>query len=86
MIPFVAKIAVRTQRNRGFRIWIPLAFVWLLLLPVLLLVLPVFCVACLAVRVNPLRALSGFGQILSGMKGTDIEVGYGNASLSIDIF
>jgi len=86
VIPFVAKIAVRNQRNRGFRIWIPLAFVWLLLLPVVLLLLPVFCVACLAVRVNLLRALLGLGEILSGLKGTDIEVGHGDASLSIDIF
>jgi hypothetical protein len=53
---------------------------------VVLLLLPVFCVACLAVRVNLLRALLGLGEILSGLKGTDIEVGHGNASLSIDIF
>ena len=86
MIPFVAKIALRTQRNHSFRLWIPLAFVWLLLLPVVLLLLPVFAIACLAVRVNPIYALSGFGEILSGLKGTDIEVGHGNASLSIGIF
>ena len=86
MIPFVAKVAIRTQRNRGFRIWIPLALVWLLLLPVVLLLLPVFGIACLAWRVNPLQALSGFGDILSGLKGTDIEVGHGETSLSIDIF
>ena len=86
MIPFVAKIAVRNQRSRGFRIWIPLALVWLLLLPVVLLLLPVFCVACLAWRVNPFQALWGFGEILSGLKGTEIEVGQRNASLSIDIF
>ena len=86
MIPFVAKIAVRTHRNRGFRIWIPLALVWLLLLPVVLLLLPVFGIACLAWRVDPFHALSSFGEILSGLKGTEIEVGQGNASLSIDIF
>jgi len=50
---------------------------------VVLLLVPVFCVACLAGRASPLRAL---WVILSGLKGTDIEVGHGNASLSIDIF
>jgi hypothetical protein len=86
MIPFVAKIALRTNRHHSFRLWIPLALVWLLLLPVVLLLLPVFAIACLAWRVNPFHALSGFVEILSGLKGTDIEVGHGNASLSIDIF
>ena len=86
MIPYVAKIALRTQRNRSFRIWIPLALVWLLLLPVVLLLLPVFAIACLAWRVNPFHALSSFGEILSALKGTDIEVGHGATSLSIDIF
>jgi hypothetical protein len=86
MIPFVAKIAVHTQRNRAFRIWFPLAIVWLLLLPVVLLLLPVFAVACLAWRVNPFHAFSSFGEILSALKGTDIEVGHGSASVSIDIF
>jgi hypothetical protein len=86
MIPFVAKIAIRTHRNHSFRLWIPLALVWLLLLPLVLLLLPVFGIACLAWRVNPFHALSSFGEILSGLKGTDIEVGHGNTSLSIDIF
>ncbi len=85
MIPFVAKIAVRTHRNHSFRIWFPLVLVWLLLLPVVLLVLPVFGIACLAWHLNPLQALWDMGQVLAGLKGTEVEVGQGNSAVSINL-
>ena len=74
MIPLFAVIGFRTRRNHIFRLWFPLFLAWLLLLPLVLLLLPVFLVACLVGRVNPLRALSTGWQVLTGLKGTHIEV------------
>ena len=74
MIPLFVVIGFRTWRNHILRLWFPLFLAWLLLLPVILLLLPVFLVACLVGRVNPLRALSTGWQVLTGLKGTHIEV------------
>jgi hypothetical protein len=74
MIPLFVVIGFRTWRNRILRLWFPLFLAWLLLLPVILLLLPVFLVACLVGRVSPLRALSTGWQVLTGLKGTHIEV------------
>jgi hypothetical protein len=55
-------------------------------LPVVLLLLPVFFVACLVVRVNPIQALSVFWDIVTTLKGTDIEVDERDCSILIRIF
>lgn len=74
MIPFIATLAVRNEHRRSFRLWIPLGIVWLLLLPIVLLLLPIFCIACGVIQVNPYRALSIFIELLSALKGLDLEV------------
>jgi len=86
MIPLVAAVSIRNQRSRGFRLWIPLALVWLLLLPVALLLLPVVFVACWVGRTDPLQALSALWQILSALKGSDIEFDDQRASVLIHVF
>ncbi len=55
-------------------LWIPLFLIWLLLLPLVLVLLPLACIACLAVRVNPLRAIANGWQLLAGLPGTHLEV------------
>jgi uncharacterized membrane protein len=85
MIPLFAVIGFRTQRNHRFRLWLPLFLAWLLLLPVVLLLLPLFCIACLAGRINPLRALSTAWQILTGLKGTHVEVEDNNSFVLVRI-
>jgi len=74
MISFIATVAIQTHDSRRYRFWIPLGILWLLLLPVLLLLLPLFCIACIAIRVHPLRALRNSADILSSLKGMDLEV------------
>ena len=86
MIPLVASVSVRNKRSRGFRLWIPLALVWLLLLPVALLLLPVVFVACWVGEIDPFRALSVFWQILSSLKGSDVEVDNDGSSVLIHVF
>ena len=86
MIPLVAAVSIRTKRNRGFRLWIPLALVWLLLLPVALLLLPVVFVACWVGRIDPFQALSVFWEILGGLKGANVQYGERGSSVAIHVF
>jgi len=83
MIPLLALVSFRNERNRGFRLWIPLFLAWLLLLPVALLLLPLFFVLCAVGEVNAFQALATFWQMLTGLKGTHIEVAERRASILI---
>jgi len=85
MIPFVARISVR-RGPRDFRIWFPLAIVWLLLLPALLLLVPLGLIACLVARVDPLRAVSTLWAILFGVQGSEVELQSTRGSVSIYVF
>jgi uncharacterized membrane protein len=85
MIPITSTVRIRNQRRRGSAIWIPLFLVWLLLLPVALLLLPLIFVAFLVVRVNPFRALSTLWEIVTALKGTDVEVDDGHYSVLVRI-
>ncbi len=80
MIPLFAVIRVKR-----FRLWVPLFIVWLLLLPFALVLLPLMILACLAIRVNPWRALGTFWQVFTGMAGANIEVNDENAAVQIRI-
>ncbi len=86
MIPLLALVSFRNQRNRGFRLWIPLFLVWLLLLPVALLLLPLFFVLCAVGEVKAFQALATLWQILTGLKGTYVEVAERQTSVLIHTF
>lgn len=86
MIPLMLVVGIRSYNRRGFRLWIPLFLVWLLLLPLVLVLLPLAILVLLLVRVNPFRALLTGWQILTGLKGTHIEIQDGKALLLIRIF
>ena len=86
MIPLVASVSFRSRRDRNCRLWIPLALVWLLLLPLVLMLLPVMFVICWVVRVDPVEAVTVFWQILSALKGTNMECGAGRSSVEIHVF
>ena len=85
MIPFVARISVR-HGSRDFRLWIPLAIVWLLLLPTTLLLVPLGLIACLIARVDPLVAVRSLCAILCGVQGTELEIESARRSISIYVF
>jgi len=85
MIPFVARITVQ-RGSRNFRLWIPLAIIWLLLLPAMLLLLPLVLIACLIAHVDPLDAVAFFWAILCGIQGSEIEVQSVGQSISIYVF
>lgn len=83
MIPWIATVRIGHASGRGFRLWVPLAGVWLLLLPVALLLAPLVVGACLVGRVNPLRAFRVFWGILDGVRGTRVEVAGGGHSVLV---
>ncbi len=86
MIPLVATVSFRSRRDRNCRLWIPLALVWLLLLPVVLAALPVMFVICWVAGVDPVETVAVFWQILSALKGTNMEYGAGRSSVEIHVF
>jgi hypothetical protein len=86
MIPLVAAVSVRNKRSRGFRLWIPLALVWLLLLPLVLLLLPVAFVACWVGRIDPFEALPALWRILCALKGGNVEFDSDGSSVAIHVF
>ncbi|HEY6250703.1 MAG TPA: hypothetical protein VI685_12140 [Candidatus Angelobacter sp.] len=86
MIPLMAVIGFRNYNGRGFRLWIPLFLVWLLLLPLVLVLLPLAFLALALMKVNPLRGLQTGWQILTGLKGTHIEIEDGNSLILVRIF
>jgi hypothetical protein len=86
VIPFVAVVGVRKERRRGFRLWIPLIFVWLLLLPIVLLLLPFAFAACMVAKLNPFRTFQALWRLLSSMAGTNVEIETCDGSFSIRLF
>jgi len=74
MIPNIAVVDVHNPYWRGFRLWVPLFLLWIPLLLVSPLILVVVVIACLAVGVNPWRAIAAFWAILCSLQGTDVRV------------
>ncbi len=68
-----------------FPFWIPFLLVWLLLLPFVLLLAPLVFVACLALRVNPLRGVAVYWQVFYALRGLRITVDDPGAPISIRI-
>jgi hypothetical protein len=86
MIPLLAIIRIRSDRGRGFHLWLPLFLLWLLLLPFVLLLSPLIFLVCVAGQVNLLRAASVVWQILAGLTNTHVEVTDPKASVLIRVF
>ncbi len=86
MIPFVAVVDMRKPQRRGFRLWVPLIFVWLLLFPILLLLLPFAVAACRFAGMKPFRTFLYLWQLLSSLGGTEVAVDHIDGSLSIRFF
>jgi len=86
MIPFVAVVSLRNQQSRTFRLWIPLALMWVLLVPLGILLSPFIFIGFLVCRVNPFRGVVVLWQILSALADTRLEVEHRSAGLSFHIF
>ena len=85
MIPLVAVVSLHEQNSRTFRLWVPIALIWLFLIPLVVLFSPLILIACLFCRVNPFRMFSVGWQILSALKDTKVELGRRTAAVSVCI-
>ncbi|MDT5027598.1 MAG: hypothetical protein QOE61_4024 [Micromonosporaceae bacterium] len=84
-MPQVVTIRVHRGRRRRVRLWIPLLPVFLVLSPLLALVLVVFVVACLVVRIDPVRALHTGWRLLCSLSGTRIEIEQGRTAVLVNV-
>jgi hypothetical protein len=85
VIPLVAVVSLNKQNSRTFRLWVPIALIWLLLVPLVVLFSPLMLIACLICHVNPFRMFSVGWQILSALKSTKVELGGRTAAVSVCI-
>lgn len=74
MTPSIAVVHVQTPEWRGCRIWLPLFLLWIPLILLSPLILLVIVVTCLALRVNPGRAIAAFWALSCSLPGTDVRV------------
>jgi hypothetical protein len=72
MIPLLA--VVRVDGPVRFRLWLPLFLVWILLLPFVLILLPFALLLFAARGATMWLVLRGVFEVLSGMRGTHVEV------------
>lgn len=74
MIPLIATLRFQHRQKHKFNLWIPLFLIWVLLLPVLIIISPFFLLICLIGLINPAKAVTAFWEILSSIRGTNIEI------------
>ena len=75
MIPFGGEVHFERKYGPGWRsIRLPLFPLWLLFWPALLLALPLILIVCLLLEVDPVDAIAAIWRVMSGLKGTHVEV------------
>ena len=85
MIPLLVILGFRKNNGRIVRLWIPLFLVWLLLLPLVLVLLPFAFIALVVIKLNPIHVFKAGWQVLSGLRGTRVEVEDDNAFVLVRI-
>jgi hypothetical protein len=85
MMPHLLRLQVRQPNHRTFRLWIPVLPVLVVLSPLLLLASLAAIIACLVLRINPIRTLVAAGRLLCALKGTHVEVDQPEALVLLDI-
>ncbi len=74
MIPQLLTVQFHSGHGARRRLWVPLLPVVVVLSPVLVLALVALVVACLVLRVDPLRALSVGWLLVRSLSGTHVEI------------
>ncbi|MEU6077182.1 hypothetical protein [Micromonospora sp. NPDC047074] len=85
MIPHLVTVRHRRPDGSGLRLHVPVLPVLLVLSPLLLIAVLVGVVACLVVRVSPVGALRGAGQLLCALPGTRIEIDHGRTAVLVSV-
>ena len=85
MIPLFAVIGWRTQRGRKLRLWLPLFLLWLLLLPLVLVLLPFAIIGCLLLSISPWRFIATGWNLLTGLRGMQLELDHIDHYLTLHV-
>jgi hypothetical protein len=85
MIPQLVTVRHRRPDGRWLRLYVPVLPVLLVLSPLLLLAVLAGLVACLVIRVSPVGALRGTGQLLWALPGTRIEIEQGRTAVLVSV-
>ncbi|HLY04397.1 MAG TPA: hypothetical protein VKR31_01505 [Rhizomicrobium sp.] len=84
MIPLLA--VVRVDGPMRFRLWLPLFLLWILLLPFALVLLPFALLLVVARGAAAWSVMRSTFEILSGMRGTHVEVSAPGNSVFVHIW
>jgi hypothetical protein len=74
MIPNFAVIGIQTPEWHLPRLWVPLFLLWILLVVLSPLVFLVLAAAAIAVKTTIWRLIAVFWNLLSSLRGTDVQV------------
>ena len=85
MIPQLVTVRHRRLDGRWLRLYVPVLPVLLGLSPLLLLAVLAGLAACLALRISPVGALRGAGQLLWALPGTRFEIEEGRTALLVSV-
>ena len=86
MPPLFLRIHVLNQVGREIRLWIPLFPLWILLLPFALIILPVVLIIAVVLDIDPFPAVGCAFRILSGLRGSHVEVDSPDASVFVHVY
>ncbi len=67
------------------RIWFPIFLIWLILLPIAILLFPIFLIGCVFTRVNLIRGTAACLEVLSALRGLEVEVQKSDQQIFISI-
>ena len=84
-MPQLVTIRVRGPQGGGVRLWIPLLPVLLILSPIVVLATVIAAAACVAYRVNPVRAFWSGWRLLCALRGTRVDVAQGRSTVLVQI-
>ena len=84
MIPLLA--VVRVDGPLRLRLWLPLFVIWILLLPCAVLLLPFALLLLITRRAAVRPVMRSVFEVLSGMRGTHVEVSAPGNSVFVHIW
>jgi hypothetical protein len=85
MMPQLVTVRRRRPDGRWLRLYIPVLPVLLVLSPLLVLAVLAGLVACFVIRVSPVGALRGTGQLLWALPGTRVEIDDGRTAVLVSV-
>jgi len=74
MTPNIAVVHIEYPHWRGLHLWLPLFLLWIPLVLLSPFIFLVVVVVCLALRINPWRAIAAFWAITCSLPGTEVHV------------